>query len=251
MWSGARGNLDAPSHLRQSDREKEPIMTDLLFDMPERPSLPVAETSARFGVRRIFCVGRNYAAHAAEMGNEVDREAPWYFTKSGEHLCQSGQVVPYPPGTQDYHHEVELVVALEKGGFEVPVDRAEDLVFGHACGLDMTRRDRQKDGKDNRRPWSLGKDVENAAVVGTIRPGPLDADARIALTVNGDTRQDAHLSDMVWSVAEVIAHLSRYYHLNPGDLIMTGTPAGVGPVVAGDRLVGTIDGLDPVEHALS
>ncbi|MCA1775047.1 MAG: fumarylacetoacetate hydrolase family protein [Loktanella sp.] len=181
-------------------------MTDLLFDMPERPSLPVAETSTRFGVRRIFCVGRNYAAHAAEMGNEVDREAPWYFTKSGEHLCQSGQVVPYPPGTQDYH---------------------------------------------NRRPWSLGKDVENAAVVGTIRPGPLDADARIALTVNGDTRQDAPLSDMVWSVAEVIAHLSRYYHLNPGDLIMTGTPAGVGPVVAGDRLVGTIDGLDPVEHALS
>ncbi len=251
MWSGARDNLDAPSHLRQSDREKEPPMTDLLFDMPERPSLPVAETIARYGVRRIFCVGRNYAAHAAEMGNEVDREAPWYFTKSGEHLCQSGQVVPYPPGTQDYHHEVELVVALGERGFEVPVDRAEDLVFGYACGLDMTRRDRQKDGKDNRRPWSLGKDVENAAVIGTIRPGPLDAAARIALKVNGDTRQDAPLSDMVWSVAEVIAHLSRYYHLNPGDLIMTGTPAGVGPVVAGDRLVGTIDGLDPVEHSLS
>lgn len=229
-------------------------MADYVFAVPQRPALPVVGQAALFPVRRIFCVGRNYAAHAQEMGGEVDREAPWYFTKSCHALCRNGQTVPYPPGTSNYHHEVELVVALGGEAFEVSVDTAEAAVYGYAVGLDMTRRDRQQDGKDHRRPWSLGKDVENSAVVAPITPaaevGDL-GDRRISLEVNGDVRQDALLTDMVWSVAEVISHLSRYYHLQPGDLIMTGTPAGVGPVVAGDYLVGTIDGLTSLEHRLS
>lgn len=228
-------------------------MTDFAFPPRAVPALPIVGRAEMFPVARIFCVGRNYAAHAAEMGGEVDREAPWYFTKSAYALCQTDQTVPYPPGTTNYHHEMELVVALGADAFEVDQNRAMDAVYGYACGLDMTRRDRQQDGKDARRPWSLGKDVENGAVIGHITPkaafgkiGP----QRISLAVNGETRQDALLSDMVWSVAEIIAHLSQFYHLSTGDLIMTGTPAGVGPVVAGDQITGTIDGLMGVTHSL-
>lgn len=224
-------------------------MTSYLFDPAPVKTLPLRGTDALYPVRRIFCVGRNYAAHAAEMGGEVDREAPWYFTKSAEALCQSGATVPYPPGTSNYHHEMELVVALGGPAFRAGPDEAAAAVLGYACGLDMTRRDRQQDGKDHRRPWDLGKDVENGAVIGRLAPaaevgaiGP----QRIHLSVNGAVRQDALLSDMVWSVTEIVAHLSGYYHLGPGDLIMTGTPAGVGPVVAGDAVEGGIDGLDPV-----
>ena len=225
----------------------------LLFPARELPVLPVAGTGSLFPVARVFCVGRNYAAHAAEMGAEVDREAPWYFTKSAFAVCQSGRTVPYPPGTSNYHHEMELVIAIGAPAFRIGEDAAMTAVFGYACGLDMTRRDRQQDGKDNRRPWDLGKDVEDSAVIAAITPkadaGKL-AGKRIALTVNGETRQDATLDEMVWSVAEIVAHLSTYYHLAPGDLIMTGTPAGVGPVVAGDVIHGTIDGLQPVELAI-
>lgn len=207
---------------------------------PEAPyALPMAGSEVSYPVRRIFCVGRNYVAHAAEMGGEVDREAPWYFTKSPHGLAQSGVVVPYPKGTQNFHHEVELVVALGSG--------AE--VLGYACGLDMTRRDLQQIGKDNRRPWSLGKDLENGSVIGSISQvsDTFDAsDGAIELTVNGDLRQSGRLSDMVWSVPEIIDHLSGYYDLGAGDIIMTGTPSGVGPVIAGDRLVGRIDGLEDV-----
>lgn len=228
-------------------------MTDFVFPPRAVPALPIVGQTAVFPVARIFCVGRNYAAHAAEMGGEVDREAPWYFTKSAYALCQTHETVPYPPGTTNYHHEMELVVALGADAFEVDQSKAMDVVFGYACGFDMTRRDRQQDGKDARRPWSLGKDVENGAVIGQITPKAAFGDIgpqRISLAVNGETRQDALLSDMVWSVAEVIAHLSQYYHLSAGDLIMTGTPAGVGPVVAGDFITGTIDGLMGVTHRL-
>ena len=228
-------------------------MPGFLFDPAPIRALPVQGTDALYPVRRIFCVGRNYAAHAAEMGGEVDREAPWYFTKSAEALCPSGATVPYPPGTSDYHHEVELVVALGAPAFRAGPDEAAAAVYGYACGLDMTRRDRQQDGKDHRRPWDLGKDVENGAVIGAITPaaevGTLGP-RRIHLSVNGALRQDAHLSDMVWSVPEIVGHLSGYYHLGPGDLIMTGTPAGVGPVVAGDVIEGGIDGLEPVRLVL-
>ena len=229
-------------------------MPTLKFPAPKLQLLPIMGDVDLYPVSRIFCVGRNYVAHAAEMGGEVDREAPWYFTKSAQALCQSDETVPYPAGTSNYHHEMELVVALGNPAFQVERGRAMDTVFGYACGLDMTRRDRQQDGKDARRPWSLGKDVENGAVIGAITPkldmAPLGPQ-RIALQVNGETRQDALLSDMVWAVDELISHLSQYYHLNAGDLIMTGTPAGVGPVVAGDVIAGQIDGLAPISHRIS
>ena len=229
-------------------------MPTLKFPAPKLQLLPIVGDVDMYPVSRIFCVGRNYVAHAAEMGGEVDREAPWYFTKSAQALCQSDETVPYPAGTSNYHHEMELVVALGKPAFQVERGRAMDTVFGYACGLDMTRRDRQQDGKDARRPWSLGKDVENGAVIGAITPKldmALLGPQRIALQVNGETRQDALLSDMVWAVAELISHLSQYYHLNAGDLIMTGTPAGVGPVVSGDAIAGQIDGLAPISHRIS
>lgn len=226
----------------------------LLFPAPPVNTIPVVGTDALFPVHRIFCVGRNYAAHAAEMGGEVDREAPWYFTKTPQATCASGSVVPYPPGTADFHYEVELVLAIGAPAFRVPVDQAGAVVFGYGCGFDMTRRDRQQDAKDHRRPWDLGKDVENSAVFGALTPMAQVAalgDRRIHLAVNGALRQDAHLSDMVWSVPEIISHLSGYYHLQPGDVILTGTPAGVGPVVPGDVITGGIDGLAPVTLTLT
>lgn len=226
-------------------------MSQYLFPAPPVHALPVVGHDGQFPIHRIFCVGRNYAAHAAEMGGSVDREAPWYFTKSAQATCQSGATVPYPPGTDNFHYEMELVVALGGPAFRVSPDRAADVVFAYGCGLDMTRRDRQQDGKDHRRPWSLGKDIENGAVLGALTKteDPLEP-RRIWLSVNDEVRQDAHLSDMVWSVPEVISHLSQYYHLRAGDLIMTGTPAGVGPVRPGDTLSGQIDGLEPVGLSL-
>lgn len=221
---------------------------------PEAPkTVPIVGERALYPVRRIFCVGRNYAAHAAEMGGEVDREAPWYFLKSPHGLCQSGQQVPYPPGTKNYHHEVELVVALATPLFRANPEQVEAAVFGYGVGLDMTRRDRQQDGKDHRRPWDLGKDIENGAVIGALTRsdavGTLDGRA-ITLTVQGELRQKATLDEMVWSVPELVHHLSHYYHLGPGDLIMTGTPAGVSAVEPGQKMVGEIAGLAPVEHLL-
>ncbi|MFD1509711.1 fumarylacetoacetate hydrolase family protein [Lacimonas salitolerans] len=223
-----------------------------VFDLPSLPQVPVAGTEATFPVRRIFCVGRNYAAHAAEMGVEVDREAPFYFTKTPWAICQTGSTIPYPLETRDYHYEMEFVVAIGKPAFRVTTDTALEHVFGYACGLDMTRRDLQAQAKDTRRPWDLGKDVEDSAVIAAITPaaGFTPADQRITLSVNGAVKQDATLTEMIWSVPEIIAHLSRFYHLQPGDLIFTGTPAGVGPVVAGDSMTGTIDGLAPVALTL-
>lgn len=221
-----------------------------LFPPPRLPLVPVAGGAAVFPVHRIFCVGRNYAAHAAEMGAEVDREAPFYFTKSVFSLHACGGTLPYPPGTADYQHEVELVVALGASGFRVPVERAGALVCGHAVGLDMTRRDLQAIAKDKRRSWDVAKDVEHSAVVGPITPasdwaGP--EGQRISLSVNGMPRQDSPLSEMVWTIPELIADLSRYYHLQPGDLIFTGTPAGVAAVHPGDRLRAEVEGLEPLE----
>lgn len=228
-------------------------MTGYVFDLWDTPALPVLGTAEHFPVRRIFCVGRNYVAHAQEMGGDVDREAPWYFNKSAHALLGSGQTVPYPPGTANFHHEMEFVVALGAAASGVAVADAMAAVYGYAAGFDMTRRDRQQDGKDHRRPWDLGKDFENAAVCGPITPAAhfTIADQQIRLTVNGATRQDATLADMVWSVPEIISHLSGFYHLLPGDLIYTGTPAGVGPVVAGDVLRGEIAGLAPVDMRLT
>ncbi len=225
-------------------------MTGLLFDAPALPSIPVRGESARYPVRRIFCVGRNYAAHAAEMGVEVDREAPFYFTKSAFMAQPSGTTIPYPPGTQNFHYEMELVLALGEPVFRANRQTAMAAIYGYACGLDMTRRDLQIAERSKQRPWDLGKDVEHSAVLAPITKAAdfgAVSDQRIHLDVNGRTRQDSHLSEMIWKVDEIVGHLSGFYHLGPGDLIMTGTPAGVGPVVEGDRISGGIDGLDGIE----
>jgi fumarylpyruvate hydrolase len=227
---------------------------DLLFDAPPPPLVPIAGAECAFPVRRIFCVGRNYAAHAVEMGNEVDREAPFYFTKSAHSICLSGSEIPYPLGTQDCHYEMEFVVALGAEAFRVSEDEALNAVFGYACGIDLTRRDLQAAAKDRRRPWDLGKDFENAAVIAPITRaqdfGTPDAQG-ISLNHNGDIVQKARLTDMVWSVPELIAHLSRFYHLAAGDLIYTGTPAGVGAIVPGSGLEGHVDGLEPISVAIA
>ncbi|MEQ9260473.1 MAG: fumarylacetoacetate hydrolase family protein [Roseovarius sp.] len=227
---------------------------DYLFDLPAPPAVPVTGEAALFPVRRIFCVGRNYAAHAAEMGNEVDREAPFYFTKSAHALCLSGETIAYPSGTEDCHHEMEFVVAIGRGGSGISQEDSLSHVYGYACGIDLTRRDLQAQAKDKRRPWDLGKDFDNAAVMGPITPvagfGAI-GDQRIHLDRDGVRVQEARLSEMVWSVPELIAHLSGYYRLEPGDLIYTGTPAGVGAVGPGSVLEGGVEGLEPVRLAIA
>lgn len=228
-------------------------MSTFLFQVPAQPHVMVQGSDQRFPVNRIFCVGRNYAEHAKEMGVEVDREAPFYFLKHAGAIVESGSAIAYPPGTANYHYEMEFVVAIGAPAWHVSEDQAMDAVFGYACGLDMTRRDLQMDARAKGRPWDLGKDFEQSAVITAIVPkadfGAI-GDQRISLAVNGVLRQDASLADLVWSVPELIAHLSRYYHLVPGDLIYTGTPAGVGAVVAGDSITGSVDGLPGIELAL-
>ena len=224
-------------------------MSDFLFPLPAPIAAPIRGRAERFPIRRIFCVGRNYEAHAKEMGVAADREAPFYFTKAAEHYAPSGSTVPYPPGTSSYHYEMELVVAIGTAGFRIAEAKALDHVFGYACGLDMTRRDLQAVAKEKQRPWDIAKDVEQSAVLGEIAPaaetGHLER-GRIELRVNGETRQSSDLSLLIHGVAAVIAHLSQYYHLQPGDLIYTGTPEGVGPVKPGDRLEGTIEGVGTI-----
>jgi fumarylpyruvate hydrolase len=221
-------------------------MSEFLFPPQPPVAAPIRGRTERFPIRRIFCVGRNYEAHAKEMGVAVDREAPFYFTKAADHYVPSGTTAPYPPGTKNYHYEVELVVAIGKAGFRIAEAQALDHVYGYACGLDMTRRDLQSAAKEKQRPWDLGKDVEQSAVLGEIAPATASGhphQGRIELRVNGETKQSADLSQLIHSVPAVIAHLSQYYHLQPGDLIYTGTPEGVGAVKAGDRLEGSIEGV--------
>ena len=224
-------------------------MNQLLFPAVPTPSLPVRDRSERIPIRRIFCVGRNYEAHAKEMGVAVDREAPFYFTKCAEHYAPSGSTVCYPPGTSNYHHELELVAVLGAPAFRVPVEHALECVFGYACGLDMTRRDLQLAAREQRRPWDLGKDFEQSAVVGEIAPAAdigHPSDGLLELRVNGETKQKSDMSLLIHSVAEIIAHLSTFYHLGPGDLIFTGTPEGVGPVKPGDELEGSVAGVGTI-----
>ena len=224
-------------------------MSNLLFEIPEMMTIPVNGEDKPYPVGRIFCVGRNYAAHAAEMGVEVDRAAPFYFTKSPSAAIMTGSTIPYPPGTGNFHYEMELVVAIGAPVFKCDVTSAGKAVYAYGCALDMTRRDLQIAEREKKRPWDLGKDVEKSAVFSPLtKAGDFGrvGGQEIQLELNGETRQSAQLSDMIWKVDEIIAHLSGYYHLRPGDLIMTGTPAGVGPVVPGDVLTGSISGLDPI-----
>lgn len=220
-----------------------------LFDLSPVPAIPVTGEAASYPIGRIFCVGRNYAAHAAEMGIEVDREKPFYFTKSPASAILSGATAPYPAGTDNYHYEMELAVAIGAPAFKVPVNEALAKVYGYGCALDMTRRDLQLSERAHQRPWDLGKDVENSAVFAPLTKaadfGEIAAQ-RIHLSLNGEIRQDATLTELIWSVPEIISHLSGFYHLKPGDLILTGTPAGVGAVLPGDVITGGIDGLEPL-----
>lgn len=227
---------------------------DLVFPAPSVSSLSIAGEQASYPVGRIFCVGRNYAAHAAEMGVEVDRATPFYFTKPASAVVSSGSSIAYPPGTDDLHHEIELVVALGAPLFRATPEAALAAVFGYAVGLDLTRRDLQARAKDKRQPWDLGKAFEQSAPIAPLSRakefGPLSHQT-ITLLVNGDLRQSGRLDDMVWSVPELLADLSQYYHLGPGDVVMTGTPSGVGPLQPGDRLRGEIAGLTPLEIAIA
>jgi fumarylpyruvate hydrolase len=209
------------------------------------PALPVAGSSDTFPVRRIFCVGRNYVEHQKEMGGD-GREQPFFFIKSAHALVPNGGEVHYPAKTANYHYETEMVVALGKGGRRIDAKKANDHVFGYAVGLDMTRRDLQQVGKDHGRPWDFGKDFDEAAPSSALVPVAKighPSKGTISLMVNGKQRQKADLSEMIWSVPEQIAYLSEYYTLEPGDLIMSGTPAGVGPVKPGDELLAAIEGV--------
>ena len=217
-----------------------------LWNPPPVYSLPVQGSDARFPIKRIFCVGRNYHAHAVEMGRPVDKATakPFYFTKSPSTLVESGATVPYPAGTANYHYEMELVVAIGAPGFRVAEADAGQLIYGYAAGLDMTRRDLQLVARDQGRPWDLGKDFEKSAVCAEIVPigdlGVLSSGA-INLQVNGVTGQDSDLNKLIWNIPELIADLSQFYHLEPGDLIFTGTPEGVGAVMTGDRITGHVE----------
>ena len=220
-----------------------------LFGSPLYPVVAVDGEDAAYPVHRIFCVGRNYAEHAKEMGVEVDREAPFYFLKDAQAIVQSGSSVPYPSGTSNYHYEMELVIAIGKAVFKASAEEARSAIYGYAAGLDMTRRDLQLDARAKQRPWDLGKNFEKSAVIASIAKAATVGEIgpqRIWLAVDGTVKQDAHLADLVWSPVEIVAHLSKFYHLAPGDLIYTGTPAGVGAVVTGDQIHGEIDGLAPV-----
>jgi 2-keto-4-pentenoate hydratase/2-oxohepta-3-ene-1,7-dioic acid hydratase in catechol pathway len=212
--------------------------------------IPIAGTGELFPVRRIYCIGRNYAAHAREMGSDPTREPPFFFQKPTDaiQIAPPGETIdhPYPTLTKNYHYEVELVAALAKGGRDIPVERALELVFGYTVGLDMTRRDLQRAMGDEKKPWEIGKSFDRSAVLGPLQPSPKVghlAQGAIWLKVNGQTKQNANLNQMIWNVAEQVSNLSRAFELMPGDVIYSGTPENVGPVVKGDIMDAHIDGL--------
>ena len=222
-------------------------MTTYIFNPPAIQSLAIRGRSDRFPINRLFFVGRNYHAHAIEMGKPVDKsiERPFYFTKAPQTLVESGATVAYPPGTQDYHHEMELVLAIGTPGFRVSEADAPKLIYGYACGLDMTRRDLQLVARASGRPWDLGKDVEESSIVSEIVPlqQTVLSQGDLSMSVNGKVRQKSDLSKLIWNIPELIADLSKFYHLQPGDLIFTGTPEGVSAVQAGDHIEGQIEGV--------
>ena len=211
------------------------------------PTVAIVGVADRFPVRRIFCVGQNYADHAREMGSDPDRQQPYFFSKPADAVVASGTTLPFPTQTEDLHHEVELVVAIGVGGKAVAVSDAAAMIFGAGVGIDLTRRDLQAVAKKAGRPWDMAKGFDRSAPIGALTRGLPAAQGEIALTVDGETRQSGDLSMMIWSVAEVIAVLSTFVELAPGDLIFTGTPAGVGPIRRGQRVRATIDGLEPLE----
>jgi len=223
--------------------------TKFVIPAPATPSVAVSGTDARFPVRRIFCVGRNYAAHAREMGRDPDREPPFFFLKPSDTVVDDGATVPYPPQTQNFHYEIELIVAIGVGGADIPIERALDHVYGYAVGIDLTRRDLQLAAREQGRPWDWGKGFDLSAPIAPLHPvsqvGHIGK-GRLWLAVNGVVKQDSDISKLIWGVPEIIACISQSMTLAPGDLIMTGTPEGVGPVVRGDVMTGGIDGLEEI-----
>ena len=214
-----------------------------VIDAPATPSIPVVGQKGRFPVHRIYCVGRNYAAHRREMGGD-DRDPPFFFAKPADAIVPPGGDVAYPPKTANLHHEIELVVALKAGGQDVPTDKALDLIFGYAVGVDMTRRDLQNAAKDKGQPWDASKGFDQSAPISAIKPWTgAPPQGRITLSVNGQVRQDATVADMIWAVAEIVSEASKLWTLAPGDLIYTGTPEGVGPLVRGDSVTGEVEGV--------
>jgi len=229
-------------------------MSSYVISAPAQPSLAVAGSQERFPIRRVFCVGRNYGAHAREMGSDPNREPPFFFTKPADAVVPAGGAVPYPPATQDLHHEVELVVALGAGGTDIDPSDAMSLVWGYGVGLDLTRRDLQAVAKDAGRPWDMAKGFDASAPCSPLIPAAKlghPQDARIWLEVNGALRQEGNLNEMIWPIPDVIAHLSRLVTLAPGDLIYTGTPAGVAALKPGDRLRGGVDGVTEFELSIA
>ena len=229
-------------------------MPEYFFKPEEIAALPVTGSDRLYPVKRIFCVGRNYADHAREMGAEVDRKQPFFFTKPASAIVHSGASIDYPPGTENLHYEMELVIALDEPLFEASQDQAMGAIFGFACGLDLTRRDLQAGFKEKKHPWDLAKAFEESAVVSAInRSVSIDDidDKIIELSQNGELRQHARLGDMVWRLEELLEFLSRYYHLQAGDLIFTGTPAGVGATVKGDTLTGSITDIGTIEVSIN
>jgi fumarylpyruvate hydrolase len=223
-------------------------MPDPVFAPPAPVFAPIHGSDRVFPVRRLYCVGRNYAAHAVEMGHDPDREPPFFFQKNPDNL-DFGSTFPYPAASAEVHHEVELVVALGGGGADIPTERAPSCVFGYAVGLDMTRRDLQEAAKRMGRPWEVGKAFERSAPLGPIVPAAVighPVRGRISLDVNGEPRQRGDLDQMIWKTPEIIASLSRLFTLAPGDLVMTGTPSGVGPVLRGDVMEAAIEGVGAI-----
>jgi len=221
-------------------------MTAYIFPPPATPSLAIANADHRFPLRRIICVGRNYASHAREMGSDPDREPPFFFMKPADAVVPAAGVLPYPSATNELHYEVELVVALSKGGEQVPADQALDLVWGYGVGLDLTRRDLQAVAKDTRRPWDFAKGFDHSAPCSPLVPASAighPQQGRIFLEVNKQVVQDGDLNELIWPVADIISHISRFIALQPGDLIFSGTPAGVGALLPGDQVHGEVAGV--------
>lgn len=220
-------------------------MPDYVIEPPKPVGLPIAGSDALFPVRRVYCIGRNYAAHSIEMGDDPDRDPPFFFQKNPDNLDPSGEF-HYPVKSDDVHYEAEMAVALKQGGVEIPVDQALDHVFGYALSLDMTRRDLQGEAKKKGRPWEVGKAFERSAPIGPILPASEighPSQGRLELTVNGEIKQQGDLNQMIWKVPEMISYLSEYFELAAGDVILSGTPAGVGPVQKGDVMELTVEGL--------
>jgi fumarylpyruvate hydrolase len=211
------------------------------------PTIAIAGSQARFPVRRIYCVGQNYADHAREMGSDPKRNPPFFFSKPADAVVSSGQRLRFPPHTADLHHEVELVVALQAGGSNIAVADVPAMIFGAAVGIDLTRRDLQAEAKKAGRPWDMAKGFDHSAPVGALARGPAPDAGAITLSIDGQLRQSGDLQDMIWSTADIVTILSTYVELAPGDLIFTGTPSGVGPIHRGETLRGVIAGLEPIE----